>query len=336
MKNVKSGHTQPIVCLDAGHYGKYNQSPAVSTYYESDMVWKLHLKLKKYLEQYGIKVTQTRDNQAIDKGLYDRGAYSKNSDLFLSLHSNAVGSNVNNNIDYPVVYVQLDGKGNDLGNKLAKAIEKTMGTKQSGRINTRKGNRGEYYGVLRGAAAVGTVGMIIEHGFHTNTQSTKWLLNDSNLDKLAKVEADIIADYFGVEIPKKTTTSSKIIYRVQSGAYSLKANADKQLKKIKAAGFDAVMVKASGKYKIQVGAYSVKANAEAQMAKIKKAGFDAFITTEGGEAVSNTTAKKSVLEIAKEVLLGKWGNGDTRKKKLTDAGYNYSEVQKEVNKLVEK
>lgn len=45
-------------------------------------------------------------------------------------------------------------------------------------------------------------------------------------------------------------------------------------------------------------------------------------------------AKKSVAEIAKEVIAGKWGNGSDRKKKLTDAGYNYSEVQKEVNRLL--
>lgn len=32
------------ICLDAGHVGsKYNQSPVVKTYYESAMVWKLHL-----------------------------------------------------------------------------------------------------------------------------------------------------------------------------------------------------------------------------------------------------------------------------------------------------
>lgn len=45
-----------------------------------------------------------------------------------------------------------------------------------------------------------------------------------------------------------------------------------------------------------------------------------------------TTAKKSVSEIAKEVIAGKWGNGDDRKKKLTEAGYDYNAVQKEVNK----
>ena len=49
---------------------------------------------------------------------------------------------------------------------------------------------------------------------------------------------------------------------------------------------------------------------------------------------AETVAKKSVTEIAKEVINGNWGNGAERKSKLTAAGYNYSEVQAEVNRLV--
>lgn len=45
---------------------------------------------------------------------------------------------------------------------------------------------------------------------------------------------------------------------------------------------------------------------------------------------------KLIQEIAKEVLMGKWGNGKIRKEKLTNAGYDYAEVQKVVNKLVGK
>ena len=45
-------------------------------------------------------------------------------------------------------------------------------------------------------------------------------------------------------------------------------------------------------------------------------------------------AKKSVETLAKEVLAGKWGNGDARKKALTNAGYNYSQVQAKVNELL--
>ena len=42
-------------------------------------------------------------------------------------------------------------------------------------------------------------------------------------------------------------------------------------------------------------------------------------------------SKKSVAEIAKEVIAGKWGNGADRKNRLEAAGYNYDEVQAAVN-----
>lgn len=49
---------------------------------------------------------------------------------------------------------------------------------------------------------------------------------------------------------------------------------------------------------------------------------------------SGSTSKKTktIKQLADEVIAGKWGNGEDRKKRLTDAGYNYSEVQAEVNK----
>ena len=55
--------------------------------------------------------------------------------------------------------------------------------------------------------------------------------------------------------------------------------------------------------------------------------------TTTGTTTNTGYTKKSVAEIAKEVLAGKWGNGDERKNRLTSAGYNYNEVQKKVNEL---
>lgn len=46
-----------------------------------------------------------------------------------------------------------------------------------------------------------------------------------------------------------------------------------------------------------------------------------------------SSKKKTVGELAKEVIAGKWGNGDARKQALTNAGYDYSAVQKEVNRI---
>ena len=174
------------------------------------MTWKLHNYLKKELEAFGIGVVTTRTNQNTDRALYERGAASKGCNLFISVHSNAVGNGVNENVDYPVAYVLLNGSSTDIGLKLAKVVEAVMGTAQSGRTATRQGTNGEYYGVLRGANAVGTPGIILEHSFHTNTRATKWLSSDSNLQKLAKAEAECVASYYGVT-RKEETTFTKIM-----------------------------------------------------------------------------------------------------------------------------
>ena len=54
------------------------------------------------------------------------------------------------------------------------------------------------------------------------------------------------------------------------------------------------------------------------------------------ETKTETSKLRSNEEIAKEVILGKWGNGTARKNALTKAGYNYTEIQKLVNKMLSK
>lgn len=44
-----------------------------------------------------------------------------------------------------------------------------------------------------------------------------------------------------------------------------------------------------------------------------------------------TEPKKTNYDIAEEVLSGKWGNGDERKRRLTEAGYDYDSIQAIVN-----
>ena len=43
---------------------------------------------------------------------------------------------------------------------------------------------------------------------------------------------------------------------------------------------------------------------------------------------------KSVREIAVEVIAGLWGNGDERRQRLTEAGYDYDVIQQAVNDLI--
>ena len=61
----------------------------------------------------------------------------------------------------------------------------------------------------------------------------------------------------------------------------------------------------------------------------------AYCTIKGKATKAKTKpAKKSVDEMAKEVIRGDWGNGAERKRRLTEAGYDYSVIQDKVNELL--
>lgn len=206
MKNVKTGHTVPCVCIDAGHYGKYNQSPVVPEYWESVQMWKLHLLLKAELEKRGIKVIVTRKNQGEDLDLVKRGKMAEDADLFWSGHSDAAATEDPN---WVTVYYQVDDncgqmdeQSKEIAELLAKCVSKVMGVEYQCRAvkssSDRDGNgyKDDYYGVLRGAHAVHTPGVLPEHGFHTNPEQARWLLDEANLQKLAESEAEVIANWF--------------------------------------------------------------------------------------------------------------------------------------------
>lgn len=200
------------ICLDAGHSGaKYNQSPVVKGYYESAMVWALHLKLKEKLEVRGFEVITTRTTIDTVMDVYNRGKAAKGCDLFLSLHSNACGTE---SVDYPVVYRAYDNQNGaaELALGFARMIGQRMGTKQAGRSAIRKNSAGgEYYGVMRGARAAGVpLYLLVEHSFHTNTAAAKWLLAEKNLELLAEAEADTLAAYFkqaATPVPEEKRTA---------------------------------------------------------------------------------------------------------------------------------
>ena len=46
------------------------------------------------------------------------------------------------------------------------------------------------------------------------------------------------------------------------------------------------------------------------------------------------TTKKDTSDIAREVIAGKWGNGEDRRKRLEKAGYNYGIIQARVNEIL--
>ena len=211
------------ICLDAGHYGKYNQSETEPAFYESEFNWKHHLLLKKYLEEYGVDIKLTRSNAKKDMGLYERGRAAEGCDLFLSIHANWAERKT---ADYPVAYVPVDGSGNALGLKLAKCVAQVMGTTEPADAQSRRASdgRSDWYGVIYGAASVGVTGIILEHSFYSNERSVQWLMDDGNLDRMAQAEAKVIAEHYGImktEEPEQWYRIRKSWEDVQSqkGAY---------------------------------------------------------------------------------------------------------------------
>lgn len=120
------------------------------------------------------------------------------------------------------------------------------------------------------------------------------------------------------------------IWRVQVGAFSRKANAEKKMQAVKAAGFDAFLVCVDNKlWRVQVGAFSVRADAEKMLALLLEAGFSGYVTRLGGTVEAAPT--KSIDELAREVIRGEHGSGEVRKQRL---GTMYDAVQKRVNELL--
>ena len=95
------------------------------------------------------------------------------------------------------------------------------------------------------------------------------------------------------EAPTPTPSQPGTLYFVQTGAFGNKSNADAQLARVKAAGFDAIMKQSGNLYRVQVGAYAQKSNADAMANRLKAAGFETYVTTTGGTVVGGGPATPS-------------------------------------------
>lgn len=81
--------------------------------------------------------------------------------------------------------------------------------------------------------------------FHDNAEDCKWF-HDGGMEAMAEETVQAICELMGVKYEAPVKEPGKL-YRVQCGAYSVKANAEALQKKLKAAGFDAVIVEGVAK-----------------------------------------------------------------------------------------
>ncbi len=257
------------ICIDPGHGG--NDPGAVGHgVKEKDYTLKISQYQAKRLRDHGFKVVMTRETDTtLSNSTRTTRVKNSGAKVCISNHVNAASPSASGAETIHSIY--SNGK---LANMILDELVKE-GFKRR-RAFSKKGKRGDYYFMHRQTGSVETV--IVEHGFITNVGDVQKLKN--NWERFAESDVKAICKYMGVKyIPEKkhTPKPGNKLYRVQTGAFSKRSNANNLVKKLKKKGYDAIVVKQGNLYKVQTGAFKVRKNADDLVKKLKKDRFEAFV-----------------------------------------------------------
>lgn len=215
------------VFLSAGHGG--TDSGAVSNgLYEKTVNLNTLLACKSELERHGVTVVCSRikdENDPVSEETKEANA--SGAELAVSFHANAGGGD-----GFEAFYFDPSPKGK----KLATLCEKYV--KNLGQ-NSRGIKGGNHLYFIRKTAMTA---VLVESFFIDNSQDRR--IGDTVAEHAAfgVAYAKAILDYFGIPYKENKLTSKKSVHRVQVGAYNDKSNAEAMKTKLKAAGFEAIIV----------------------------------------------------------------------------------------------
>lgn len=251
------------VFIGVGHGGK--DPGAVGYVREADANLTIALELKRLLEAegYTVGISRTRnENDPLAEEIKEANAFKP--DLAIDVHNNAGKG------DGFEVLVQTGAHAPE-SRRAGQAIEKrvkAIGQNSRGVKTRTNGSGRDYFGFLREIKAPA---VIVEGFFVDNATDAAAFDTAAEQRKLAQAYARGIIDHLGGAGP---------LYRVQVGAFSKKAHAERKLAAVKAEGFtDAYIACVDGKlWRVQIGAFSKKANAEKRLAQANAAGFSGYVT----------------------------------------------------------
>ena len=186
-----------VIALDPGH-GGMDPGAQGNGKSEADLTWKIAVACKAKLERYGFKVVMSRDQYGSYSGndfLYRvQRCVSQGAQAFVSFHINSGGSGAHGAEVYaPTAY------GSGYTQASVELAQKVMNNLHALGLSYRgvfQMELGDEFAVIRCAREQGIPGILIEHGFISNSGDVWNYFSDAGCKRLGEADADAIIAQF--------------------------------------------------------------------------------------------------------------------------------------------
>ena len=186
-----------VIALDPGH-GGMDPGAQGNGKSEADLTWKIAVACKAKLEQYGFKVVMSRDQYGSYSGndfLYRvQRCVSQGAQAFVSFHINSGGSGAHG----AEVYAPT-ANGSSYTQASVELAQKVMHNLHALGLSYRgvfQMELGDEFAVIRCAREQGIPGILIEHGFISNSGDVWNYFSDAGCRRLGEADADAIIAQF--------------------------------------------------------------------------------------------------------------------------------------------
>ncbi|MEG1256421.1 N-acetylmuramoyl-L-alanine amidase [Clostridium sp.] len=219
------------LCFDYGHGGN-DPGACYKGRKELNDVFDIGREIAAEVRRHGVIVDETR-TEDVTTSLEERSNFENrnNYDYFIAFHRNAYSPEKATGAE---TYIYLNP------GQAAKAMGEKIQTSMVGLGFVNRGVKTKDLHVLRNTKAPA---VLIEMGFIDNTKDNN--LFDSKRREIIKAISKAILSQLGITYKEEVSNPEVIsttLYRAMAGSYSLRSNAEKQIEKLKAAGFDATIM----------------------------------------------------------------------------------------------
>lgn len=249
------------IMLDAGHGGS-DPGAVYNGRQEKDDALQLTLVVGEILENNGIDVSYTRTTD-IYQTPFEKAqiANAAGVDYFISFHRNSSPrANQYNGVE--VLLYDKSGIKYEMAENILGALGE-IGFREIG-VKERPG-----LVVLRRTKMPA---LLVEAGFINSDEDNR--LFDENFQEMAQAIAEAILGTLNQE-----TVEGPLYYRVQTGAFRNRENADRMLYQLMDKGYPAFLIYDDGIYKVQTGAFLELGNAINMEQRLRDDGYSTLIVT---------------------------------------------------------